>query len=651
MSTAFWDGSSPWDAAIPWDATSSAVPVAAPRRPYSLQIVHLSIGSGTRYFSDSEYGDPDGDGIPRRWYTARIVGDVQFRRATSTPFWGSGSDNAIGTIDLANADGALDNLAIDDVDGAIVSLYRVRSDHGIESAVLLATAAVARIEPLGRTVLRITTRDMATLLDVPIHRALYPDTAPEALRGQPRPLCIGSPLSVPAVLSDAVDYIYDVHDSDDFTLLRVREGGVVMTPTTDYVQATYGFELLDIPQSLIVADVTAGATTTTEVIGAALGDFDTDLTGWTVSTSGGGSVTWNAGEVDFATPAGGTASMVVASAVVELGRYDWSVVVSGLTGSLQVVAAGAVVAVITADGSYEGDFVATADGSFGFEFVGESEISDRPEPMAATIDTVRLDRIASAGNAAAALQTIVGRAGLAPDTLDFGSLIRLRNNRPWPMSLWEQSGRTAREALDDICRSVLGGSWTTATGRIAVSYLQNPAALTPTLTIQRWRITTEIDIQRDEAPGLTDVVRGARNWQPYTEDQLLDAVSVDDRGALTADYRISRRATGGVSAELGPRDGAERGLETLLDDAADVQECADIIGQLYPPTGRPRFLAFRAVLTDAEIASLSPLQTVVSVDVDRYGISDTPWLLVSVDGSGRSRECALRLWANTEYGT
>jgi hypothetical protein len=616
-----------------------------------LQAVHLSLRSGARYLADSESCDPHGDGIPRRWNVARLVGDVQFRRSTSTPLWGGSADNTIGTIDIANGDGALDDLATDDVLDATVSLYRVRSDQGIEAGTLLATASVARIEPLGRTGLRITTRDMATLLDVPIQRTLYPDTAPESLQGQPRPLCVGSPLSVPAVLSDDVDYFYDVHDSDDFSLIRVREGGLVMTPTTDYVPATYGFELLDIPQALIVADVTAGATTTTEIIGAALGDFATDLTGWSVTTSGGGSVTWNAGAVDMAAPAAGTAQLVVASAVLELGRYDWSVVVSDLDGELQVIAAGEVVATITADGSHDGDFVATADGSFGFRLSGVATIDERPAAGEATIDAVRLDRIASAGTAAAAIQTIVGRAGLAPELLDLSSMIALRDNRPWPISLWEATGRTAREALADICTSILGGAWTTAAGAIAVTYLRNPAALTPTLTIQRWRITTEIDIQRDEAPGLTDVVRGARNWQPYTSDQILDAVDLDVRVALTSEYRISRRATGGVSEELGPRDGADGGLGTLLDDAADVQECADIIGDLYPPAGRPRFLVFRAVLTDAEISSLRPLQTVVSVDVDRYGINDTPWLFVGFDGSGRSRECALRLWSNTEYGT
>jgi hypothetical protein len=620
-----------------------------------LQVVHLSMRSGTRYLSDSEYGDPDGDGVPRRWYVARILGDVQFRRSTSTPLWGGSADNNISTIDLANGDGMLDGLATDDVLDATVSLYRVRSDQGIEAGTLLATASVARIEPLGRTGLRITTRDMATLLDVPIQRTLYPDTAPESLRGQPRPLCVGSPLSVPAVLSDDVDYIYDVHDSDDFALTRVREGGVVMeppdAPIPDYSDTTYGFQLEDIPQALIVADVTAGATTTTEVIGAALGDFATDLAGWSVTTSGSGSVTWNAGSVDMAAPGGGTAQLVVESAVLELGRYDWSVAVSGLEGELQVIAADEVVATITADGTHDGDFVATADGSFGFRITGVATIDDRPAAGEATIDTVRLDRIASAGTAAAAIQTIVGRAGLAPELLDLSSMIALRDNRPWPISLWEATGRTAREALTDICTSILGGAWTTAAGAIAVTYLRNPAALTPTLTIQRWRITTEIDIQRDEAPGLTDVVRGAKNWQPYTSDQILDAVDVEDRGALTAEYRISRRATGGVSSELGPRDGADGGLGTLLDDAADVQECADTIGDLYPPAGRPRFLVFRAVLTDAEIASLRPLQTVVSVQVDRYGISETPWLFVGLDGSGRSRECALRVWANTEYGT
>lgn len=226
-------------------------------------LVRLAIAGGkTRFWSDGAYYDADAG----RVYDPRVVGDVTWTRSVSCILWDTApADNGIGVIELANDDGALDDLVTGDQSGGVVTVSLVASGAPISSERLVATVDVARIEARGERTVRVVTESVLARLATPFGVAYASDDAyppPPALVGKPRPWALGRPLSCPVPLIDPVDQQFDVHENGDWSVARVLDSGIELTSGSGYeVSSTpgvFGIELQAMPVGRVVADVDVG---------------------------------------------------------------------------------------------------------------------------------------------------------------------------------------------------------------------------------------------------------------------------------------------------------------------------------------------------------------------------------------------------------
>lgn len=663
----------------------SATPPAPPSLPTTriaplITVVQLRVGETTHYFSDGEYGDPVG-GIGTNWHDARVVGDIAYSRTGEPSLFGGRRGGGLGNIELLNVDGVLDELVTGPQVDATVDVFVVDQDQPMSSAVQVASAVVTGIEARGEQTVRIVTGDILARLDIPLQDDLYAGSdVPDTLIDRPKPVAIGNPLSCPIVLVDDVDYEYDAHDSAGFDVLRVMDSGVELALGTDpgdgYKISTTpginGIELLQMPIGRVVADLSVTSVASASIIGAAEGDFGSNIADWTVTTitTGGGTAaaTWSAGvallDADKSAVATGIATEVQFTfpTVLESGqRYDYSlgydVTIAG-DALLQAqfipdsgepshyVNFGYVLA--TGTGTISGTFTAPAAGKFRIRAAAASlgEIS-------AEIDTVRLDAVSAGGDVADIIEHLLARAGIGIDQVDQDSIDDLRTARPWACSYWADGAVTIAEVMQQLLDSVFGWIYTNAAGQIAVGYLRPPEdADSPVLEITDTELAGEVEVSPDLAPGLSATVAGARNWYRYGEGELADSVTDADRALLTADFRIRRTATNPVGIELRNRIGSavsplsESGIPTLLDDAADIAAAADYLADLYPENTPRRFYAVPVFLGKAGAAALEPGNK-ITLTHDRFGCDAGRDLrVVGIDGRAGDDLCILSCWGS-----
>lgn len=646
-------------------STAPALAVGAGGLP--VIVVVLTLGTEQWFFGDIEYGDPDPEtGIGRMWHDARVIGEVAFSRSGMPAVMGADRAGAgLGNIELDNTDGALDALC-GVSDAGSVRVWVVEQDQPMSEATAVAGATVLRVEGRGERVARIVTGDVRDRLKVPLQRSRYAEgDGAAALVGRPRPVAIGNPLSCPIVLVDDVDYLYDCHDSDAHTVVRVRDNGIELALGTDpgggYRVATapgiHGIELLQQPIGRIVADVSATSASEYELIGTD-GDFTglLDTAVWNVSVVGDGTAEWDGIE-----SAALIADGAVGAARAEIEWHDTlagaetyavsiDVTISSLTGSAGVqvffrptsgVSAEYVsLGLWTTAGTHSlvaESFVTTGPGHLVIECVAAAGAA-----CSALVDNVRLARVAPGGSIADVIRLLLARAGISADEIDGASLDALAAARPWAISYWADDTTTVADVLDEVLDSICGYTYTTPEGLIAFGYLDAPeAADAPVVEIGSDDLAGPVDIDVDDVK-LSGVVAGARNWQPYGPSELADAIPDADRPTLTASYRIRCSPAAPLSVDGGDD------MLTLLDDATAIQAQCDHLADLWPAGVDRRVLDVPVWLRRTDAAALRP-GAKVTLTHDRYGLdAGVPMRLLRWSGRAADDMTVLRLWGAVE---
>lgn len=665
-----------YNAAIPYNGEAEPTgptPLPTTSLPLPVIVVQLVIDGVTHYFSDIEYGDAG-----TRWHDARVVGDIAYSRSVGCVLWadqrGSGG---LGNIELLNNDGALDALLVDAQIDATVAVFVVDQDQPMSAATQIAAAVVERIEAQGERTVRIVTGDILALLDVPLQSSLYATGDGDAtLIGRPRPVAIGNPLSCPIVLVDGIDYEYDCHDTDAHTIVKVRDMGIELDvgtlPGEGYKVADppiLGIELLQTPVGRVVADISATSFSAEAIIGAAEGDFATDILDWNASTSGTATAAWD----------GVGAAELTADGTSAVARAELEFPTTLAAGETYSVSVDVNVTSVTGPAGYGGvqvyfeptslvpgeyvsigirttagtetmaaTFVAPSAGKLVIECVASGGAT-----ADALIDTVRLDRTAAGGDVVDVVQLLLARAGISSDQIAASTLTALDADRPWAVSYWADGAERIGDVLQQVMDSVYGWVYTDATGDIAVGRLIPPeAADSPVLEITTTELAGEIEVEPDLAPGLSTTVAGQRNWYRYGEGELADGVLDADRPILTADYRVRKTSTDPVGIELGPRSGASvsdlsaSGIPTLIDDATDLQAAADYLADLYPAGLPRRFYKVPVFLSRTEAATLAPGDK-ITLTYDRFGCAAGRDLrVVAIEGRAGDDLCILRCWGS-----
>jgi hypothetical protein len=194
---------------------------------------------------------PPGEAEPAAaYYDGRIVEPGNFQRAVFAPgTTGGESTVGAGEIILANPDGGLDGLLDYGLDGRPVRISTIPNESAAaSSAARWATATAQQVEvSWNRVTIRL--RDRLEMLRVPLQSTVYAGTTtsgglnsaegqPEDLRDRPKPLLYGEVYNVPAVLANAFDLIYQLHDGALASIDAVYDAGVPLLFSANYASIT-----------------------------------------------------------------------------------------------------------------------------------------------------------------------------------------------------------------------------------------------------------------------------------------------------------------------------------------------------------------------------------------------------------------------------
>lgn len=232
-----WNEARRWNDAFNWLGTKYA------DKANGLRTVLVAVDGpgGTRWFSDDRFAHLDSGLVAE----PRIGGEVRFQRRAALPFWGSSrSIYGVGSIELINADGALNGWMFSGLKGSVVRVYFGAPDVALPGMIRVARALVDRVEGVGESMVRLVLADAASELDVPVQTATYSSGVQQ---GRLIPITIGQCLSVPALQTGAPSLVFSVHDSGAAPTLGgltavsdVFDRGAALTTGTQWTASSSG---------------------------------------------------------------------------------------------------------------------------------------------------------------------------------------------------------------------------------------------------------------------------------------------------------------------------------------------------------------------------------------------------------------------------
>lgn len=211
---------------------------------------------------------------------------------------------------------------------------------------------------------------------------------------------------------------------------------------------------------------------------------------------------------------------------------------------------------------------------------------------------------------------------------------------------------TYAQVLDELADSI-GGWWRIdLSGVLRMDRLRLPSG-TPVLELTRNHLDGEVDIKFDDAPGMTNIVAGGRNWYPLSESE--QAGSVRDTAAgveLRKEYRFlasfsvhaayaRNAASWGASTSQGI---SSIGMPTLLSNTTSTSNEAAARAGLW---AAPKWWYELPVLLDAVAAATLAGGAVVRLTLARHGLDAGRLLrVIKVRGELGSSRVELVLWGD-----
>ncbi|MCW8961217.1 MAG: hypothetical protein OQK29_06615 [Ignavibacteriaceae bacterium] len=185
----------------------------------------------------------------------RLIGSLTFEVSVSTWIQTDSTTSGISNIQLANADGALDDFALEE----FIEVEIAEIIDGTKTT--LASGQIEQAYFDGEKTLNFKVKDVTKFLDIPMQDNFFPasetsDTGSGtntyyALEGQPRPIAFGRPKSIKPVLAKRSNNEYHVHEDTANKIDITYDEGVVVTHTDQ----DKGFTLSTNPNGVVVADV------------------------------------------------------------------------------------------------------------------------------------------------------------------------------------------------------------------------------------------------------------------------------------------------------------------------------------------------------------------------------------------------------------
>lgn len=189
------------------------------------------------YLSDHGF-TTEPDEVPgNQYFDARLLSAISFERHLYRSGQLEGrSVPGFGTLDINNADGALDHWRSFAFDGRRARLLLGGDRFRLSDYRTVFDGTAERIE-FDDDRIRLHLRDLQVLFERPLQQSLYLGTGGSegdaGLKGRPKPLCYGRCFHVPAVLVDAATLTYQVHDGQISGIDAVFDSGLALTSGTE----------------------------------------------------------------------------------------------------------------------------------------------------------------------------------------------------------------------------------------------------------------------------------------------------------------------------------------------------------------------------------------------------------------------------------
>lgn len=599
------------------------------------------------------------DGVPASvMYKPRLLlGDITMKRkAGAWPITNSGTEFALGEIQLANDDGFFDSWRDLIVrDRAITIRYGTPTQaQRPQTTTLWLSAVCDRIE-YREKVLIIKLTDLRSRLNKPLQTATYIGPQVATLKDRVKPATLGKANNIDPVLIDAANRIYDCHDSNNMMVLEVTDQADPDVLSTDFRQDANGFVTTVAHIGRTAATVSGQVTPGADLLGAdgnfgtwVAGAFTTNPQGWTVTGETSATVGVHespAGNAQIRNTGGG-GQVTLGKSAFTAGTgvsYFVDMSVSGFTsGSLRIWSSTAAnvtttqrIAGISVTGAHR--FVITPAASETFLVIGT--VSGANTDM--SIDNVRVYPITQLELLPDFMtQLCVTRGGLVSGDLDSTAINALNTKAPYVMGFHAREAVMIDQIIRDLMDCFCGWMVPTYDGKLTVGRLEEPAS-TATLSLTRYDLTGRPLCTLDTAKGLTDRLGAVRNWSLHSDSDIATSVSLATRERLKVEYQEVVKALGALSPTYAHAlTAAVRGSLLLL----RAQALAEIsrVATLYR---KERYFYEIPCLLDISTANTLAIGATVRVTYPAFDLAAGKNLLVlGVDSSIRRQKSTLVCW-------
>lgn len=496
-------------------------------------MVEIATSGSTIYVGTHNYVTRAADTPASTFFEARLMQDLSFSRSIGLAFFNTaprGQQN-FGTIDVVNADGNFDSLVGSSLRDKAVTVKRGETGDAYSTFTTVATLVVDRVEFDGEKIVRFYVKDISAKLDRPLQQNTYPTTHPvAALRGRPRPLTVGRCYQVPALQTNATgNGQFDVHEDDDWIgLEQVLDQGATLVEGTGYERSTvtgvYGFERLTAIGGKQVATVLGEFTVTTTHIDEGF----TALTNWTETNGGvgGRDASISSNTLSMVNTLGGAdlildwngGAITTGDEKFFFYEFDCVTFTSGYCEFRSSFTGSSTEKRIDAVGRYTGIIRRSLSMSPRFVALSGSNCS-------LTIDNFKVKEVSPVEQLSDVVTYLtVTKGPLASGDLNSSAISTLQTDTDYRYGFHAADPVSIASMLDQVCTSIGGAWWINRSGKLTLGRLTAPTG-TAVLTFDQSSIKDGMQVQFDQAEGLSNRILAKRNWAPYAESEIVASLN------------------------------------------------------------------------------------------------------------------------------
>lgn len=606
------------------------------------------------YIASEGYVTYPSDTPPNRYYAGRIKddGDPVYQRKVSLRQWSSGraGSSPIGSCDMENSDGGLDNWLAYDLRDMPIRWRMGNPTAALSTFTDVGRSTIERLDVSAEDTMRFVSKDVLAQLDQPLQVATYPNGITNTvLEGKPIPLAFGRNQWVPLIVADPSLLEYHLHDDELGRVLELIDQGVVITQTTGWdiggrTDAT-GVRRVTNPNGRQAATMEGQVALGADALGG-IGTFTTwtgdNPSGWTVTETSPSLVTQGTSN---------SARFVRSTAVTVRAQTPGNVLTSGqlyyvtvrctawVSGSLDLQdSAGVQLCRITKVGTYRFSFVAGGTRAFRLDMSANGDLSiDDLFVYAATL----VERLP-----AWLAMILRDRGPMETADYDATSINALDAATTYKLGFWSDRAERVLDVLQDTMQSFTGWMWVDRLQVIKVGRLVSPVVAGGEPTYTDIELYGDITVSPDLASGLSDRLAGIRNYSVHQESEIAGSLYTTAPGRITAaqlkeEWLAIRKGATALHGQYAFAKSAEP-LPTLLTDATQVQTEASRMTGLWAP--RRCFYKFAVFIEGGAGYLLEPGQVVV-LQSDRFGLnSGLPVVLTDIKSRFLSDLVEIEAW-------